>query len=637
MSPVASALGFLSGAFLSPAFLGFLAAIPVVILLYLLKLRRTEVIISSTMLWLRSLEDMSANAPFQKLKRNLLLFLQILALLLAVAALSRPYLESEGAPGSRACILIDRSASMSAAEENGTRLEMAKAMATDVVNRAVKGDKLMLISFADRSEVPCELTDDLSRLREAIASIEPTDARTSIKEAVQIVRSLSPDNPDVPSVVSDLEVILISDGGIEDEESLGELTSRLRYLKVGRTSDNAGITAFSVRSPPEGRGERQALVTVFNGGGTTLETALSLYAGEGLLSVSEIEVGPGASEDFIYSLPDLGVETMRAELDVTDALASDNAAWTTLSPSEKIRVLLVASDDSTGAYFIRRALSLDKRVELGFATTSNYRFMEPGDYDLIVFDGWAPQTLPEKGGMLFINAVPPARGVSRAGEISRPPALAADPDHPLTRFVNPTNLTVMKAMKLVAREGSVELISSREGPLLLDASEGERRIVVVAFDLAQSDWPLRLSFPVFVQNLLNWAPGESAEIKTTLKTGSPLPLFEPGAESAVVTKPDGGAEKVVLDPTRPVYFGDTDMAGVYVADYGGRLESFAVSLLDKNESDLGPADSISVGRGERAATSAKLTRNREYWRALLLIALMVLAVEWIIYARRAWI
>jgi hypothetical protein len=77
---------WLTGAFLAPAFLGFLALIPVIVLLYLLKLRRTEIVIPSTYLWIKSLQDLTANAPFQRLRKNLLLLLQIIAVLLLAIA-----------------------------------------------------------------------------------------------------------------------------------------------------------------------------------------------------------------------------------------------------------------------------------------------------------------------------------------------------------------------------------------------------------------------------------------------------------------------------------------------------------------------------------------------------------------------
>ncbi|MFC1736811.1 BatA domain-containing protein, partial [Candidatus Hydrogenedentota bacterium] len=92
---VSSITGFFTANFMTPAFFAFLGLIPIVVLLYLLKLRRTQVIISSTMLWIKSLDDLTANAPFQRLRKNLLLFLQILILLLVVTGLARPFVRSD--------------------------------------------------------------------------------------------------------------------------------------------------------------------------------------------------------------------------------------------------------------------------------------------------------------------------------------------------------------------------------------------------------------------------------------------------------------------------------------------------------------------------------------------------------------
>ena len=76
--------------FLAPvAFAALAIAIPI-LLLYMLRLRRREVLISSTFLWRQVVRDTEANTPWQRLRRNLLLFLQLLILLLLVLALAPP-------------------------------------------------------------------------------------------------------------------------------------------------------------------------------------------------------------------------------------------------------------------------------------------------------------------------------------------------------------------------------------------------------------------------------------------------------------------------------------------------------------------------------------------------------------------
>src|SRR5918999_2059058 len=87
-------------------------AIPALLILYFLKLRRREMPVSSTILWKKAVQDLQVNAPFQRLRRNLLLLLQLLLLFLLLLALSRPVTHYTPGAGQISVMLIDRSASM---------------------------------------------------------------------------------------------------------------------------------------------------------------------------------------------------------------------------------------------------------------------------------------------------------------------------------------------------------------------------------------------------------------------------------------------------------------------------------------------------------------------------------------------
>lgn len=194
--------------FLTP-WLGILAgaiALPTLLVLYFLKLRRRDVEISTTLLWKKAIQDLQANAPFQKLRRNLLLFLQILILLGACFALAQPRLKAQVLQTQRHIILIDRSGSMTARDggqvggEPITRLEEAKKQAEATIDSLREGgvlsrgvsDEAMIIAFGTNAEVLQPFTSDKATLKAAIKAAQPIDGPTRIDEAVRLAKAHRP-------------------------------------------------------------------------------------------------------------------------------------------------------------------------------------------------------------------------------------------------------------------------------------------------------------------------------------------------------------------------------------------------------------------------------------------------------------
>ena len=77
--------------FLVPTAFAFAAALPVVVLFYLLKRKRVVKLVPSTLLWQKFLAETQASAPFQRLRKNWLLILQLILLTMAVLALARTF------------------------------------------------------------------------------------------------------------------------------------------------------------------------------------------------------------------------------------------------------------------------------------------------------------------------------------------------------------------------------------------------------------------------------------------------------------------------------------------------------------------------------------------------------------------
>ncbi|MDX9974030.1 MAG: BatA and WFA domain-containing protein [FCB group bacterium] len=618
----------LGGAFMAPVYFAFLGLIPIVVLLYLLKLRRTHVVVPSTMLWRKSLQDLTANAPFQRLRKNLLMFLQILVLLLLVFGMTRPYRQAEGVRGNNVILLIDHSASMATLEENGTRLDLAKKAAHEMIENMAGGDRMMVVAFADTADVHCELTHDRRRLRDAVNAIRPADTATRLRDAVLVASSLQ-------FTVPDLRMAIIGDGNISDLREVGSRAFDVSYLQIGKSRNNAGIVAFSVRDPEEGQGERQSLVLVHNESEEPLSTTLTVSLDDQALAVETVEVPPMGNQEVVFSHHGLDTGVLQAQLDVEDDLAVDNRAWLSLRPAAKLKILLVSEGESTSGYYLKRVLALDTRVEVSAVAPSSYTPAE--GYDVTIFDNFAPRDLPP-GTLVFFNAAPALEGLVDEGELANPPIIATDPEHPMMRLLNPSNVTVAKARKLTLPDGARTLISTRGGPLVADVSREGRQMLVVAFSLSDSNWPLRLSFPLFIQNLLAWAPRGALAAERSVATGSPITLLPTAdAGEAVVTRPDGAKETLKLDPARPVYYGNTGAAGVYTIARGELSERYAVNLLDRNESSVTPAASLEIGRSEVVAERGRLKQKQDLWPWFVLAAVAGLMIEWWVYTRRAWI
>ena len=149
--------------FATPLALLGLLFLPAVVAMYLLKLRRDESVVSSTLLWQRLVADVEANAPWQRLRRSLLLLLQLLLVLLLAALAARPFLERPAGLARDIVIVIDTSASMAATDVTPNRLAAATQAALDALRELPAGGKVSVIAAGRTARVVVNETADLDR------------------------------------------------------------------------------------------------------------------------------------------------------------------------------------------------------------------------------------------------------------------------------------------------------------------------------------------------------------------------------------------------------------------------------------------------------------------------------------------
>jgi len=234
--------------FLSPlSLLLFLPLAGAVVLLYLLKLKRKEHIVSSVMLWRDAVADIQANAPFQKLKKSLLLLLQLAALLMLAFAIARPFVRAKGISENKIVVVLDSSASMQSTDVSPSRFENAKSRALDVVRKMGPGDTMLVITAGAKTRVVSSFTSDKKALAAAISGLRPVDTGCNMRQAMVLAMSLVAGKSAAPP-----RIVVLSDGGFGELSDLSARDARLDYLKIGLRCDNVAITGLDSRKTLSG-------------------------------------------------------------------------------------------------------------------------------------------------------------------------------------------------------------------------------------------------------------------------------------------------------------------------------------------------------------------------------------------------
>ena len=255
--------------FLAPLAFFFAASIPIVVVFYLLKRKRVVKLVSSTFLWQKFLAETQASAPFQKLRKNWLLILQILLLTLGVLALSRPYFATKAKPAQLRVLILDSSASMQATDESPSRFEKARTEALKWVDSLANNDQMVILQAGANTEVKQPATTEKAALRRALQACACSDGPTRLVPALRIADSLVRDHKSA-------EIHLFSDGAVPELNEFENKALPLIYHRVGKDSNNLGIIALDVRANPEDAHQRAVYASVANYSSNSLQTELEL-------------------------------------------------------------------------------------------------------------------------------------------------------------------------------------------------------------------------------------------------------------------------------------------------------------------------------------------------------------------------
>ncbi|HMC95924.1 MAG TPA: VWA domain-containing protein [Polyangia bacterium] len=511
--------GALSGT--APLAIGAIGAAAITAL-YLVRLRRRRVVVAFAPLWLGLAGEPSATRFSSRLRHwlSLALALAIFGAIWVGAVDPRP--AAVDLAGRSLVILIDRSASMSARDEPGTRLQAAKTRAIEIAAGLTPADRALVASFAADATAESGFETDPHRLARAIAAVTPSEEPGDLPRALAFAAAILHGRPG-PTVV------LISDGGFSDDARRAPPAGLdLRYAPVGRRAQNVGILSFAARRLPADPTTVDTALVVqsfcpaparvgveIGVGGTIVEKlSLSLAPGERRQLALENLFAPEARIEARLTGTDglpagvAGVEGVEG----VDDLALDDRAVAVVPPLPRRHVLRVGGPD---LYLDGALLSLGRTVHvdrLGAAEVDRAP-ARSHDYDLVIFDGVTPATSPTAGRYLYLNpdgggSPFPVRGTVR-DPVLDPASLHRE--HPLLRELDLTDVNVAEAHRLALAPGDLALAGSFGVPLVVARERPGLRIAALSFDPRRSDLPMRPAFPLLIANALAWTARDSVD------------------------------------------------------------------------------------------------------------------------------
>jgi Ca-activated chloride channel family protein len=604
--------------FLVPAAAFLALTLPAIVALYFLRIRRPTRVVPALNLWPDQIRDRQANVPWQRLRFSWLLLLQLLAAAVLVASAVQPVLSAGTSLARHSVVLLDVSASMQARDVQPSRLDEAKREIGGLIDQMGPQDRMTLVAVGSAPRIIATVVGDRDALHRAVSGIGagngPADLSAALALAAGLVR---------PG--DDAQAYFFSDGivGPIRTDSNSSLPFPVEYHRVGVSAENIGLTSLVVHT---GTQSRAAYLHLQNFGQQARSFSLDWRADSKLVDIRQLTLAGGQAQDLVLPVP-ADATVVSAHIDAGDVFALDDTVTAVARTPSAFRVLLV----TPGNVFLQQAIGLRSDIQLDVVAPSAYKSSVP--YAMSIFDRYSPPTLPNGPFM----AIDPPAGSPLAGgpAIGIGRVRATDAGDPLLTNVDLSDVHIARSQDLRSDTFGRALITSLQTPLVLVRDEPFRQ-ALFGFDLHESDLPLRIAFPILVQNLSEWMLPPNVP-SHSFHPDEPVTIVpDTGATSVTVVRPDGSRRSLAGGAVAT--FGDTDLTGLYTVEQvvSGKTDRswFTVNLFSDQISQLKPADRLTLPPFNNAAAVHAVHRGQlEIWPWIAMAALGIVVLEWLAFHR----
>ncbi|MCH5180508.1 MAG: VWA domain-containing protein [Erysipelotrichales bacterium] len=604
--------------FLFPLGLLGLIAIPILIIIYILRNRYQEHTVSSSYLFELSNRFLKKKKKKKRFESLLSLILEIVAVLILSISLAHPiFYKSDNAEN--LCFIIDASGSMNILNENTSRFDLAKEKMDEIVKQANQGSTYTIIYAGLETKTIVKKTDNKDIFFQFSKQLAPEYAYIELDSALEKAEEYY-QNGEIS------KLILLTDKNYEEVENI-------ELINVSSHEENYATYDLKVKESKDS--------FVFSGKLISFESNVSLkinlYLDEELIDTQEVDVVQNVEGDYKFEIEKVDYQEAAVEIENVDALSLDNYNFIYNITEENESSILLVSESP----FYLNAM-INAIGDYAIKTVKPEEYQPESDYDLYIFDCYTPKELPSSGSVWLLNT---EKNIDHTGFLVQDERIVTPENvitynnentplyEQMTKDVKYNPIMLYKYKKYSLYRNFTTVFSYDSIPLLfVGMTETNLREVVFAFDLHDSDLPLLYDFAPIMRNLLNYSLPHPVEDKNYVVGDSMQINVSNDIESVKITTPSNKVSFINLNSSIEYY--TLSEVGTYnvVVTENGRERNYRVYVaFDIEEGQVTVnEESISLSKNENIK---KNTAVFDHLFIIILLGAVVFAIDWVVYSR----
>ena len=620
-----------------PLGLLLLLAIPVLIIIYIIKNKYKEKVVSSSYIWDLSKKFLKKKHPLNTIANLLNLIVQCLCIAFLSFSLADPVLNFQNGAENEVYIL-DASASMGMENENGeTRFESAKNEIKKRVEEATNGSTFTLVIGDSNARTLCRNIEDKAIFNSLVDRVSLDYAESELGNAISLAQTLSSEGEGSRfSLFTDKEIKTFD--GFES-------------VNVSDTTKNYAISDLRINDIKEEDVAYillEADVTSFNED-TTLE--VEFFKDDASLGKVEEEVKQNELKTFSLKIQNTNNQfetysSLKATILNEDYLKEDSEfiVYKT-SDFDTTSVLIVSYSPFYFESVFNALNNNDVKISYQSITPLMYSFTSGTvGYDVVIFDGFAPERLPVDSAVWLFNC---GESVPGSGFYFQKEFTVEDPGikasyanntddllyQELTKDLVKRDITIKTYLRYTLNSKFTTILSYNNLPFIFAGrNDYNQKEIVFNFDLHNSNLPLLADFIILMRNCITYS---NPSILTDFNYSA--------SETITFTFPDTAMSCEILTPSgKREYVSSLDIQTYELKEVGtyeisvelatGQTRKLNVFSAFPSKERTPVVEDQNVYSISLNASAPKADRIFEALLVVVIIALVFLLADWMIYS-----